>query len=92
MIISAMLMGLATLGIGVLPNHAQIGTASALLLVVLRILQGFSVGGDFTDSASKSQTEKPNRQNRKMQRMSPLFRSKHSMGAPVAVQGSTTAG
>jgi MFS transporter, MHS family, proline/betaine transporter len=50
MIISAVMMGLATLAIAVLPDHAQIGTAAALLLVILRIVQGLSLGGEFTDS------------------------------------------
>lgn len=48
MIISAVMMGLATLGIGFLPDHAQIGTAATFLLVALRIVQGLSVGGEFT--------------------------------------------
>ena len=50
LILSIMCMGAATLAIGVLPAHAQIGTAAAFLLVVLRILQGISVGGEYTGS------------------------------------------
>jgi len=50
MIVSSMMMGLATLGIGLLPDHAQIGAAAAFLLVALRIVQGLSLGGEFTGS------------------------------------------
>ena len=47
---SISLMGLATLGLAMLPTHAQIGTAAAFLLVLCRVLQGLSVGGEFTGS------------------------------------------
>ncbi len=60
MIISSVMMGLATLGIGLLPVHAQIGTTAAVLLVVLRIFQGFSVGGEFTDSVVMLAEHAPN--------------------------------
>jgi MHS family proline/betaine transporter-like MFS transporter len=48
--LSIALMGGATLGIGLLPAHAEIGVAAPVLLVVMRIIQGFSLGGEFTGS------------------------------------------
>jgi len=47
---SIALMGGSTLMIGLLPNYESIGAAAPLLLVILRVIQGFSLGGEFTGS------------------------------------------
>jgi MHS family proline/betaine transporter-like MFS transporter len=48
--LSIAMMGGATLAIGLVPGYAQIGVAAPLLLLTLRVVQGFSLGGEFTGS------------------------------------------
>jgi MFS family permease len=43
---SLMLMGVATVGVGLIPGYATIGVAAPVLLVVLRLTQGLAVGGE----------------------------------------------
>lgn len=50
LVLSVMLMAIPTGVIGFLPDHATIGVAAAVLMVLMRMLQGLSVGGEYTGS------------------------------------------
>lgn len=47
LVISLVLMGIATFLIGLLPTYAAIGVAAPILLMVLRFVQGFALGGEW---------------------------------------------
>src|SRR5262245_5753359 len=47
LVLTLVIMGVATFGIGLLPTYAQIGPWAAVLLVALRLAQGFGVGGEW---------------------------------------------
>ena len=54
LIITMILMGVASIGIGVIPSSATIGHSAAILLVALRLLQGFAVGGEWAGASLMS--------------------------------------
>ncbi|RDD68624.1 MFS transporter [Paracoccus versutus] len=47
LVVTLVMMGIATALIGMLPTHATIGVWAPILLVVLRIFQGIAVGGEW---------------------------------------------
>ncbi|GAA4901966.1 putative MFS family arabinose efflux permease [Actinomycetospora succinea] len=47
LVLSLSLMGVASAGVGLLPTYAAIGIAAPVLLVVLRLVQGLAVGGEW---------------------------------------------
>ncbi|WP_461120264.1 MFS transporter [Saccharothrix stipae] len=47
LVLSLVLMGGATFAMGLLPTYAAIGVAAPLLLTLLRLIQGFALGGEW---------------------------------------------
>jgi MFS transporter, MHS family, shikimate and dehydroshikimate transport protein len=47
LVLTLLIMGIATFCVGLLPTYAQIGVAAPLLLLLLRLLQGIGLGGEW---------------------------------------------
>ena len=50
-LVTVLLMGIATAGVGLIPSAATIGMAAPVLVILLRILQGLALGGEYGGAA-----------------------------------------
>jgi MFS family permease len=51
-LITILLMGMSTFVVGVLPSYAHIGIAAPVILILLRLLQGLALGGEYGGAAT----------------------------------------
>ena len=50
-LVTVTLMGIATAGVGLIPNATTIGIAAPIIVILLRILQGLALGGEYGGAA-----------------------------------------
>jgi len=51
-LITMLLMGVSTFVVGLLPSYEQIGVAAPILLIVMRLVQGLALGGEYGGAAT----------------------------------------
>ncbi len=52
LLVCMFLMGFSTMAVGVLPTYHQVGMLAPVLLVILRLIQGFAVAGEISGASS----------------------------------------
>lgn len=78
LVLTLLLMGGATTLVGLLPSYASIGVAAPILLVLLRILQGTSAGGEWGGAVLMSVEHAP-------QGKRGLFGAAPQIGVPIGL-------
>ncbi len=51
-LVTILLMGVSTFIVGILPNYNTIGVAAPVILIILRLLQGLALGGEYGGAAT----------------------------------------
>jgi MFS family permease len=52
LLVCMFLMGISTMAVGILPTYQQVGMLAPILLVILRLIQGFAVAGEISGASS----------------------------------------
>jgi MFS transporter, MHS family, shikimate and dehydroshikimate transport protein len=84
LVLTLMGMGVVTFAIGLLPTYSQVGVAAPLLLIAMRMIQGFAFGGEWGGAVLMSVEHAPaNRRG--------FYGSFPQMGSPIGLFLSTAA-
>ena len=59
-LVTILMMGASTFIVGILPSYASIGMAAPIILIVLRLLQGLALGGEYGGAATYVAEHAPN--------------------------------
>lgn len=82
LVFTLMTMGTATFAIGLLPTYGQVGVLAPIMLIILRMIQGFAFGGEWGGAVLMSVEHAPaNRRG--------FYGSFTQMGSPIALFLST---
>ncbi|RWZ67754.1 MFS transporter [Labedella populi] len=82
LILTVLLIGICTFGIGLLPGYEQIGVWAVVLLLLARLIQGFGIGGEFGGGSLVALENAPAGKRG-------LMGSFHQMGTPAGLLVST---
>src|SRR3954468_2093131 len=52
LVLCMLMMGISTMAVGILPTYQQVGILAPILLVFLRLVQGFAVAGEISGASS----------------------------------------